>query len=174
MQAELLRRYTEDQAIRDRLVVGLRDGAAPDPAVIASMVAVDSANTAWLQGAVERLGWPDRATIGDSGATAAFILVQHADQDTAFQARMLLALTAAYRRGEVDAQSVALLTDRVATARGEEQVYGTQTDMRDGRFVPKPIRDAANVDARRASVGLPPMREYLRVLDSVYLGRRAP
>jgi Family of unknown function (DUF6624) len=36
-----------------------------------------------------------------------------------------------------------------------------------GRAVPKPIRDSADVDARRATVGLPPLREYLRMLDSV-------
>jgi hypothetical protein len=87
---------------------------------------------------------------------------------------MLPVLVAAYRRGEADGQDVALLTDRLAGARGEPQVYGTQMDLRDGRIVMKPIRDSAGVDARRAAMGLPPMREYLRVLDSVYLGKGAP
>jgi hypothetical protein len=34
-----------------------------------------------------------------------------------------------------------------------------------------PVRDSANVDARRAVVGLPPLREYLRVIDSSYTPR---
>jgi hypothetical protein len=34
-----------------------------------------------------------------------------------------------------------------------------------------PVRDCANVDARRAVVGLPPLREYLRVIDSSYTPR---
>jgi hypothetical protein len=34
-----------------------------------------------------------------------------------------------------------------------------------------PVRDSATVDARRAVVGLPPLREYLRVIDSSYTPR---
>jgi hypothetical protein len=34
-----------------------------------------------------------------------------------------------------------------------------------------PVRDSANVDASRAVVGLPPLREYLRVIDSSYTPR---
>jgi hypothetical protein len=83
-------------------------------------------------------------------------------------------LERAYRSGDVKGQDVALLTDRLATARRQPQVFGTQADILDGRIVLKPIGDSANVDARRASMGLPPMKEYLRVLDSVYLGRSHP
>jgi hypothetical protein len=66
---------------------------------------------------------------------------------------------------------VALLTDRLASARGLPQEYVTRADLRDGQIAVKPIRDSAQVDARRATMGLPPMTEYLRVLDSVYFGR---
>lgn len=115
MRGELLRRYVEDQAVRERLVATMRDGAPPDPAMIAEMARTDSTNTAWLQDAIARRGWPDRSAIGDSGATAAFLLVQHADRDTAFQARMLPALTAAYKRGE-------MATEPNDAARGEHML----------------------------------------------------
>ena len=69
-----------------------------------------------------------------------------------------------YANGQV----AALLTDRIASARGQPQVFGTQADMIGGRVVLKPILDSANVDARRASMGLPSLKKYLRILDSDY------
>lgn len=170
MTTELLRRVAEDQAARERLVVAMRAGAEPDSATLANLSTVDSANVAWMEAAMDSHGWPDRSTVGEDGASAAFLLVQHADRDTAFQARVLPALEDAWRRGEAQAQHVALLTDRLAKARGEPQLYGTQATMRDGRIVLTPIRDSSGVDARRAEMGLPPLAEYLRVLDSVYIG----
>lgn len=89
------------------------------------------------------------------------------------QAAMLPALDAAFRRGQAQGQSVALLTDRLAVARHEPQVYGSQTTITDGRITFAPIADSAGVDARRARMGLPPLNEYRRVLDSVY-GRKRP
>ena len=174
MKSELLDRVAADQAARERMVSGMRAGSAPDSATIADLSAVDSANTAWLQDMIVRHGWPDSATVGDDGASAAFLLVQHADRDTAFQARVLPLLESAHRRGQAEGQHVALLTDRLARARGEPQVYGTQAALRDGRLAVDPIRDSSGVDARRAAMGLPPLAEYLRVLDSIYVGRPAP
>lgn len=174
MKRELLDRVAADQRARERMVTAMRAGGAPDSAVLADLAAVDSANTAWFQDVVERYGWPDRATVGADGESAAFLLVQHADRDTAFQARVLPLLVASYRRGQAEGQHVALLTDRLARARGEPQVYGTQAELLDGRMVVNPIRDSTGVDARRAAMGLPPLAEYLRVLDSMYLGRMTP
>lgn len=62
-------------------------------------------------------------------------------------------------------------TDRVATARGQPQVYGSQANLIDGHVVLEPIADSAEVDARRARVGLPPLAEYVRLLDSLYTAR---
>ena len=87
---------------------------------------------------------------------------------------MLPEIEAAFRRGQAAGQSVALLTDRLAVARHEPQVYGSQTTMTDGRMTFAPIKDSAGVDARRAKMGLPPLSEYKRVLDSVYGPKRAP
>lgn len=54
----------------------------------------------------------------------------------------------------------AYLTDRVAMNEGRPQIYGTQiSDVKDGEGVPWPIADPQQLDARRASVGLPPFAE---------------
>jgi hypothetical protein len=174
LKTELLTRVANDQAVRERFSVAMRSGGVLDTSLIRELQAIDSANTEWLRIIVDRHGWPERDVVGADGASAAFLLVQHADRDTAFQAAMLPALVAAFRRGQAQGQSVALLTDRLAVARGEPQVYGSQASITDGRVIFAPIADSAGVDARRAEMGLPPLSEYRRVLDSVYLGRRAP
>lgn len=169
LRAELLHRVARDQAVRDTLTAVMRGGRSPDSALIGRVQAVDADNTAWLARIVVRRGWPGKSAVGHDGADAAFLLVQHADADTAFQARALPLLERAYKAGETTGQQVALLTDRLASARGHLQVYGTQADIRDGRVLLKPIADSAHVDERRAAAGLPTLREYVRVLDSVYM-----
>ncbi|HYC58747.1 MAG TPA: DUF6624 domain-containing protein [Thermoanaerobaculia bacterium] len=47
-----------------------------------------------------------------------------------------------------------------ASGEGLPQVYRTQFHQVDGEWVPRPIEDEANVDARRKSVGLGPLAEY--------------
>jgi len=174
LKSELLRRVAADQAARDRIVAAMREGSAPDTALFAEMRTIDSSNALWLREAVARHGWPARDAVGEEAARAAFLLVQHADHDTAFQAAMLPEIEAAFRRGQAAGQSVALLTDRLAVARRQPQVYGSQTTMTDGRMTFEPIADSAGVDARRAKMGLPPLSEYKRVLDSVYGPKRPP
>jgi hypothetical protein len=51
-------------------------------------------------------------------------------------------------------------------------VYGTQAkappNWKGHEPVLEPIEDEANVDKRRAEVGLPPLAEYLLMLKKVY------
>lgn len=168
LRAELLARMRHDQAIRDSFAAELRATGSISATTGQRMLAIDSANTTWLKGVVSVRGWPTRAAVGDEALTAAFLLVQHADHDPAFQARMLPLLERAHAAGEIDGGPVALLTDRVAKAQGRPQRYGSQATIRDGRVIIDPIEDSARVDERRARMGLPPLADYVRVLDSVY------
>jgi len=110
---------------------------------------------------VNEHGWPGYSLVGEEGATAAWAIAQHADHDVAFQEEMLELMTAAVADGEADASQLAFLTDRVATNRDRPQVYGSQIRCVDGEAVPIPIEDEANVDERRAEVGLGSLAEYL-------------
>jgi hypothetical protein len=172
LRRELLRRVDVDQAVRFDLMHKQQRGESPDTLDFARILAVDTANTSWLKGVVATRGWPGRSLVGADGANAAFLLVQHADRDTTFQARVLPLLERAYTNGDAEGQQVALLTDRLAVARGEPQVYGSQADISDGRVVLKTIRDSTHVDVRRARMGLPPLAEYVRLLDSLYTKRQ--
>ena len=57
--------------------------------------------------------------------------------------------------GQADGSELAYLEDRVATNRGDEQIYGTQIRCTGGEPGPAvPIADPDHVDDRRAAVGL--------------------
>lgn len=156
----LLRLGREDQAGRMALA---QAAAAQDTAALAASMRADSARTRWLRAAVARHGWPSRATVGDSARHAAWLILQHSP-DTAWQAEMLPDLERLAARGDLPRGDVALLTDRVLVRRGQPQRYGSQFSLEDGQLVPDPLEDVAGLDARRASVGLPPMAEYVRIL----------
>ena len=120
---------------------------------------VDADNLAWLKPIVMERGWPTRSLVGEEAAFAAWLLVQHADRDPAFQRHCLTLMEAAAAEGEARSQDLAYLTDRVLLAEGQQQEYGTQ--IRDG--VPRDLRAPESVDERRAAVGLEPLVEYLEV-----------
>jgi hypothetical protein len=163
---ELETRGAADQAVRE----GFGVGGSVDTAQVQEMLRIDSANTAWLKAHVAERGWPTVSQVGRDAVQAAFLIVQHATQDTAFMRKMLPAITESARRGDLDGGDVAMLTDRLEVKAGRPQIYGTQLSLRDGRWVLDPIADSANVDARRAAMGLMPLAEYVRKVDSVMRG----
>ena len=164
---ELESRGRSDQEVRE----GFGVGGKVDSAQVVTMMRVDSANTAWLKSHVARWGWPTKAQVGDEAVRSAFFIVQHATHDTAFMRAMLPAIHESHRRGELNGGAVAVLTDRLEVKAGRPQVYGTQLSLQNGRWLLDPIGDSARVDERRKSMGLPPLAEYLRLVDSLM---RAP
>jgi hypothetical protein len=160
-------RGKEDQRVREHF----GEEGRIDAAAAAAMMRVDSSNTAWLKSYVAKWGWPTAAQVGKGALDAAFLIVQHATEDTAFMRSMLPAITDSYRRGELDGNAVAMLTDRVEVKAGRLQIYGTQLSNRDGRWVLDPLIDSAHVDERRAKMGLLPLAVYLRKVDSLLRSR---
>lgn len=160
---QLAERGRTDQAVRE----GFGVSGVIDSAQVAAMAREDSANTTWLKAYVARWGWPTTAQVGREAVEAAFLIVQHAVHDTAFMRAMLPAIEQAHHRGDLDGGAVALLTDRIEVKAGHDQIYGTQLSLKGGRWVLDPIADSAGVDGRRKRMGLPPLAEYLRLVDSV-------
>jgi hypothetical protein len=168
LRSELLKRVEQDQAIRNELISkGARN---PDKAILARMQAIDTANTERMKAIIRQYSWPGPELVGRDGAEAAFLLVQHAD--LAFQKEMWPFVEKAYRSGALSGQSYALLLDRVRVGEGKPQVYGTQAkrleEWKGQEPVLAPIEDEANVDKRRAEVGLPPLSEYREILKRLY------
>jgi hypothetical protein len=155
LRAELLAMHDEDQRIRTLPL-------STDQETLRSAAAADDARAIRLAQLVERHGWPGRSLVGEDGARAAWLVIQHADRDPDLQERMRALLEQAVEDGEAPARQLALLTDRVSVNRGRPHVYGTQFGGQGASYGPRPIADLDGLDSRRAAVGLEPFAEYER------------
>ena len=172
LRQELLKLVEQDKAIRNELISkGIEH---PDEAILARMRAIDTANTERVRTIVRQYGWPGPELVGQDGTDAAFLIVQHAD--LAFQKEMLPLVEKAYRSGGLSGQSYALLLDRVLVGEGKPQVYGTQArpigEWKNKEPVLQPIEDEANVDKRRAELGLMPLADYRKFLKQLYFPQK--
>jgi len=163
LREELLDMVERDQRAR----MGMRAAGDDDRShALATMTRIDDDNTKRMHEIVDEVGWPTKSAVGSDGTQAAWLLVQHADRDVAFQHRCLELMKAELGREEVYAANVAYLTDRVLVNEGEKQEYGTQFHDVDGKPQPRPIRDAENVDARREKMGLSTLEEYKKLMKT--------
>ena len=154
-----------DAALRQELIT------APDSAAVEDLRALDRRHTSRLREMVLAQGWPDTAKVGLDGVVAAFMLVQHADQDPAFQEELLPHVAAAHRHGGLPGECVAMLTDRSLIAKGERQIHGTQSRIVNGVVKIAAVEDPDNLDQRRALLGMIPIAEYEAMLASMYHAR---
>jgi len=139
-----------------------------DPAVIGRMARADSAHSRRLRSLVEEHGWPHAGEVGSEAVDAAFLIIQHTPFED-WQRDMLPVVEEAARAGDLDGQSYAMLYDRVQTKLGRPQRYGTQlSPTEDGKLRLDPLANPAAVDSLRAELGMPPLAEYLRVIEEVY------
>jgi tetratricopeptide (TPR) repeat protein len=161
---ELNQRMQEDQIARRKIEPLMKNGQgmAMEPKLVREIERIDTENTAWLKDVVDKHGWPGKSLVGEQSAQAAWLLVQHADRDPAFQRRCLDLIVAAHKKGETTGQQVAYLTDRVLLKEGKKQLYGTQFSTINGELKPQPIEDEANVDVRRKEMGLGTLADYAK------------
>ena len=164
------------RADRDQLVrATLRDLASDrewmnaNPMVVAelagAMRSLDIENTAWLKADMSEHGWVTISDHGEDAAEDAFLILQHSTHDTDFMQSMVAPFNDMRLSGDVDPRDYALLFDRVAVLTGSAQRYGTQWGCANGnRIQMGPIEDEANVDARRAELGLEPLSVALENL----------
>jgi hypothetical protein len=178
-RTQLLSRPIGEQMLRFAWLWGEGDAAAAPPLaaeakeILVSRLQIataeqDHANTEWLKGVVDREGWPTISKVGADAAERAWILAQHADADPAFQLRVLRLMEPLVGKGEVSKPNYALLYDRVMLKLAGKQRYGTQTTCGNGTHVPLPLEEAGSVDRRRAEMTLPPMADYIAVMNQRY------
>jgi hypothetical protein len=168
LRDELQTRVKKDQDARFKLIEAMSGGMKVSAADGTAMTAIDKENRDWLKSVVEKHGWPGKTLVGKDGAHDAWLLLQHADADLAFQKTCLELFKAAVKAGEAEGQDLAYLTDRVLVNEKKMQIYGTQLVQKEGRFEPQPIEDEANVDKRRKELGMPPLAEYIKLAEGVY------
>ncbi len=127
------------------------------------MSVVHRQNAADLDGIIDEFGWPGTSLVGNDGADAAWLILQHAICSPEFQRKCLPILKRAAESGEVSPLHVACLEDRIRVFEERPQKYGTQFDWDgNGRLSPHAIEEPERVDEYRASVGLGPLDEKIQ------------
>jgi TPR repeat protein len=144
-----------DEAGRKRFSQGLGE----------RMGRVDAEHRAELKAIVAETGWPTISRFGRQVSQNAWQIVQHADEDVAWQVEVLATLEKLLEQNEVSPGNVAYLRDRVAVNQKRPQTYGTQGHCVDGKWQPREMVDPEQVDARRAEVGLGSLEEYRASFD---------
>lgn len=130
---------------------------------------VFSAHTLRLMQIFDEYGYPGFDLVGKEGSNNFWLMVQHSDHDTEFQSSVLEELKKEVERKNADGSNYGLLTDRVKINKGEKQIYGTQVTYNEkGQAYPKPLFDSANVNKRRAEVGLEPIEQYLNMMTLMH------
>jgi hypothetical protein len=109
-------------------------------------------------------GWPSKNIIGEQGHLTICNVLQHSGVEV--RKKYLPMMRKAVEEKELAPRLLARAEDRLATDRGDLQIYGGQI-----KYYPKtksfnvwPITDPENVDQRRAEIGLEPMAEFLKNL----------
>jgi hypothetical protein len=121
----------------------------------------DRKNTEMLRAIVERKGWPSIPAVGERASSNAWLLVQHADHDPAFQLKALRLMEPLVAKGEVSKRDYAYLYDRVMLKLTGKQRFGTQFGGCDGTgYKLRPLEEEAKLDELRLSHDLDPIGEY--------------
>jgi hypothetical protein len=126
---------------------------------------IDAANQARVEAIIKRYGWPGQTEFGRKATQAAFLVLQHAPLE--IQKRHFLTLQQAMEYGELRKADFALLDDRIRIREGRPQLYGSQ--VANNRMSFHPIEDEANVDKRRAAMGLQPLAQYAKLFEFEYV-----
>jgi hypothetical protein len=111
---------------------------------------------------LDTYGWPELVLIGDQGNRTIANVLQHTDQVT--REHYIPMMRKAVLEKKLEARYLVRAEDRIATDRGELQIYGGQM-----KYYPEtksfnvwPVLDPVNIDIRRAEIGLEPITEFLK------------
>jgi len=169
LASELIRRCNVDQLT---LSVGQSEGEYPEGSSNAcdargqiwlaahNLVRIDNSSRLWLE---------DKQILSlyrlknDAVNRAIWVITQHADIYPELQELVLALNWLAFREGLMEAYKVASLADRLALKKEPaHQIYGTHTRCDDSRAVLSPaVDDVAEVEERRAELGLAPLDDFL-------------
>lgn len=111
---------------------------------------------------LNKYGWPKLSLIGGRGNRTICNVLQHADQET--REHYIPLMKQAVFDKKLEARYLVRAEDRIATDKGELQIYGGQM-----KYYPEtksfnvwPVYDPINIDKRRAKIGLGPIKEFLK------------
>jgi hypothetical protein len=165
IRRQLQERFEADQHARQAYLKNPHDST-----LMLSIERMDADNQAWLKQVIRDMGMPTAAQVGENGVKWAWVIVQHADAHPEWQAALLPEFQKRHEAGELSADLLAKLTDRVLLKEHEPQRFGTQFDWLSGHFSPRGAVDLAAIDANRSAVGLMPLADYACLVNQKLTG----
>lgn len=156
--------YHDDQAYRfQQISVDKESGASsPEGKNIRKIIhEKDSLNGIIVSALLDKYGWLGKEVVGTNGNATLGLVLQHSSLPT--QLKYLPMMREAVNTKKADAYDLAMLEDLVLLRQGKKQLYGSSVVSVEGKhYYVSPLEDPANVDKRRASLGLGTLDEYLR------------
>ncbi|MFD6597800.1 DUF6624 domain-containing protein [Streptomyces coelicoflavus] len=129
---------------------------------------IDHVNARFLGRILADHDWPGHRLVGPGGARAGWSIALHSDDNYALQRAATTLLGRAVQAGDALVQHWAHLHDRALVTSGRAQEYGTQLLLSADGIELCPLRAPGSVDARRATVGLPPLAVALKAVRRRY------
>ncbi|MET1084088.1 MAG: DUF6624 domain-containing protein [Burkholderiales bacterium] len=144
--------FKDDQAVREREGFDAR-----------KMEEADRRTAGPLKTIFDRYGVPTYDMVGVQAAKNFAVMVQH--QPAEFRRAVLPKLKANVDVGQADPATYATVYDRSQRDQGKNQLYGEQLECTSGKALKEaPIDDEANVNLRRAELGLMRVEIYARLV----------
>jgi hypothetical protein len=111
---------------------------------------------------LDTFGWPTKEMTGSNGNWTICNVIQHSDNTVRIQ--YLPLMRQAVKDGKLEARFLVRAEDRIATEKGELQLYGGQMKYyaETKSFNLWPVYDPENIDKRRAALGLEPIADFLK------------
>ncbi|WP_298417292.1 DUF6624 domain-containing protein [uncultured Kordia sp.] len=107
-------------------------------------------------------GWPTKEMIGEQGNFTICNVIQHSGNE--IRIKYLPMMQQAVKDKKLEPRFLVRAEDRIATERGDLQVYGGQM-----KYYPEtksfnlwPVYDPANIDKRRTEIGLDSIAKFLK------------
>ena len=171
LTAELEMIHDSDQGIRKQYRSTQKEHGFDNPEVYAlglKMNSIDSLNLIKVIDILDSKGWVGKSVVGSKANEALFLVIQHANIDT--QNKYLPLMREAAKNGDASLSSLALLEDRIALREGRYQIYGSQiaSHPTTKEYYVLPLADPDNVDERRATMKLGPLKEYVANWEIVW------
>jgi len=166
LRQELLSLEAEDQ--KERIECAKRSGDEQIKCLSKIAETIDAKNTKRLNEIFEEFGFPSVKLVGKDGSQAYMLLLQHSTSDT-LRVKSLKPIKKAFKRKEVSPSEYAGFVDRLRLHQGKAQIYGQGFSFKgDGKMIMDEVVDPKNLDKRRKKIGLPPIAEYVKMLEEIY------
>jgi len=165
LRKELLSMREKDISTRQRLV---DHGELEHDSYHPEMRKVHEENNSRIKEIINENGWPLASVVGEDGAEATWLIVQHAILEPEFQKACVGLIEQSVEKGEANSWHLVYLQDRVLVQEGKPQIFGTQHVANNGKMEPLPIADIQKANLKREKLGLWSLEEHTAHLQSDY------